>query len=143
MQAVLSLYAAGRTTGVVLGSGDGVTHAVPICKGFAMPHSIMQIDIAGRDVSRFLSLCLRKEGYNFNTTSELEIDKTIKEGETALDLAIQTQNRFVVYMLMEEGRMRSRRNDRLLRMMEKYELFLLLASCLTDVGHRIRNELEF
>uniref|UniRef100_A0A8V0Z9V3 Palmitoyltransferase n=1 Tax=Gallus gallus TaxID=9031 RepID=A0A8V0Z9V3_CHICK len=56
--------------------------------------------------------------------------KNVK-GETALDLAIQTQNRFMIYMLMEEARMRSRRNNRLLRIMEKYELSLLLASCLT------------
>lgn len=64
---------------MVLDSGDGVTHAVPIYEGFAMPHSIMRIDIAGRDVSRFLRLYLRKEGYDFHSSSEFEIVKAIKE----------------------------------------------------------------
>lgn len=79
MQAVLSLYATGRVTGVVLDSGDGVTHAVPIYEGFAMPNSIMRVDIAGRDVSRHLRALIRKEGFNFRTTAEFEIVRTIKE----------------------------------------------------------------
>uniref|UniRef100_A0A663F4D4 Palmitoyltransferase n=1 Tax=Aquila chrysaetos chrysaetos TaxID=223781 RepID=A0A663F4D4_AQUCH len=53
------------------------------------------------------------------------------KGETPLDLAYQSLNRFMVYMVKEEERMRSRRNNRLLKIVEKYELFLLLASSLT------------
>lgn len=79
MQAVLSLYSTGRTTGVVLDSGDGVTHSVPIYEGFALPHSIMRSDIAGRDVSRYLRLLLRKEGIVFRTTAEFESVRTLKE----------------------------------------------------------------
>jgi centractin len=75
----VSSYATGRTTGVVLDSGDGVTHAVPIYQGFALPHSIMRSDIAGRDVTRYLKLLLRREGLLFKTTSEFEIVRTMKE----------------------------------------------------------------
>lgn len=79
MNLVCHRYATGRTTGVVLDSGDGVTHVVPIYEGFAIPHSIMRVDIAGRDVSRYLRLLLRKEGYNFNTSAEFEVVRTVKE----------------------------------------------------------------
>uniref|UniRef100_A0A8R1U209 Uncharacterized protein n=1 Tax=Onchocerca volvulus TaxID=6282 RepID=A0A8R1U209_ONCVO len=79
MQAVLSLYSTGRTTGVVLDSGDGVTHVVPIFEGFAIQHGIERMDVAGRDVTRYLRLLLRKEGANFHRSSEFEIVREIKE----------------------------------------------------------------
>lgn len=63
----------------MLDAGDGVTHAVPVYEGFAMPHSIMRVDVAGRDVSRYLRLLLRKEGMDLHTTAEFEVVRQIKE----------------------------------------------------------------
>ncbi|PKI83928.1 centractin- actin- protein of the dynactin complex [Malassezia vespertilionis] len=79
IQAVLSLYSSGRTTGVVLDSGDGVTHAVPVYEGFALPHAIRRVDVAGRDVSDHLQMLLRRSGYYLHTSSEREIVRAIKE----------------------------------------------------------------
>ncbi|WPH01830.1 Actin-like protein [Acrodontium crateriforme] len=79
IQAVLSLYASGRTTGIVLDAGDGVSHAVPVYEGFAIPSSIRRIDVAGRDVTEHLQMLLRKGGNVFHTSAEKEIVKQIKE----------------------------------------------------------------
>ena len=89
VQAVLSLYASGKTTGIVLDSGDGVSHAVPVFQGFAIPNSIRRIDVAGRDVTEHMQQLLRKSGRVFHTSAEKETVKHIKEttGYVALDPA--------------------------------------------------------
>lgn len=79
VQAILALYASGRTTGIVLDSGDGVTHAVPVFEGFAIQNAIRRVDLAGRDVTDQLQLLLRKSGHNFSTSAEKEVVRMIKE----------------------------------------------------------------
>lgn len=79
IQAVLSLYASGRTTGIVLDAGDGVSHAVPVYEGFAMPSSIRRIDVAGRDVTEYMQMLFRKSGYVFHTSAEKEVVRAVKE----------------------------------------------------------------
>lgn len=79
MQALLSLYATGRTTGLVLDVGECATHAVPIAHGYAVPHGITRLDVGGRHVTEHLMKRLTERGYAFTTTAERDVVSRIKE----------------------------------------------------------------
>jgi actin-related protein 2 len=79
VQAVLVLYAQGLLDGVVLDSGDGVTHIIPVCEGFTMVNLIRRLDVAGSHITRYLIKLLLLRGYAFNRTADFETVRQIKE----------------------------------------------------------------
>jgi len=79
IQAILTLYAQGLMTGVVVDSGDGVTHVVPVYGGYSLPHLVQRLDLAGRDITNLLIKLMLLRGYAFNRTADFETVRQIKE----------------------------------------------------------------
>jgi actin len=79
IQAVLSLYSAGRTTGIVVDAGDGVTHTVPVYEGYSMPHAVRRSNVAGRDLTDWMQRLLRDDGVNLSGSSGYELARSVKE----------------------------------------------------------------
>ncbi|PWA21865.1 hypothetical protein CCH79_00017593, partial [Gambusia affinis] len=91
MQAVLALYAAGRTTGVVFDSGEGVSHSVPVFEGYSLPHAVQCFPLAGLDVTLQLKKLLQEQGVCMRTTAEDEIVREMKEKCCCVALNYETE----------------------------------------------------
>ena len=78
-QAKLTLYCEALQTGIILDSGDGVTHCIPIFEDFILPQNIKRLDIAGRHITEYLIKLLQRKGYSFNSSADFELVREIKE----------------------------------------------------------------
>jgi actin len=79
IQAVMSLYSAGRTTGLVVDAGDGVSHTVPVFEGFSLPHAVEKMEIAGRVLTMYMQKLFIENGESFTSAAEIQIVRDIKE----------------------------------------------------------------
>jgi actin-related protein 2 len=93
IQAILTLYAQALLSGVVVDSGDGVTHIVPVFEGYSLEAQTRRIDVAGRDVTRNLIRLLLLRGYAFNRTADFETVKEIKEKLCYVAYDLDMENR--------------------------------------------------
>jgi len=95
MQGVLSLFASGKVTGLLLDCGDGVTHCVPIYDGYSLQHAVSRIDLGGRDITEYLMLLLRRSGYSYNTSAEFELVRKIKEKRCTVNPTPQSDEKYL------------------------------------------------
>ncbi|OIS98500.1 actin-101 [Nicotiana attenuata] len=91
IQAVLSLYTSGRTTGIVVDSGDSVSHTVPIYEGHALLHAISRLDLVGDDLTYYLVKILCESGYTFKYNIEKDVFCHMKENTAYVALDFEKE----------------------------------------------------
>lgn len=96
IQAILTLYAQGLLSGVVVDSGDGVTHICPVYEAFALSHLTRRLDIAGRDITRYLIKLLLLRGYAFNHTADFETVRIMKEKLCYIGYDLETEQKLAL-----------------------------------------------
>lgn len=96
IQAMLVLYAQGLLTGVVVDSGDGVTHIVPVWEGVCPPQLIKRLNVAGRHITTYLIKLLQLRGYAFNRTADFETVRQMKESLCYVGYDLEVEKRLAL-----------------------------------------------
>ena len=90
---LLPFLSPGLLTGIVIDSGDGVTHICPVYEGFSLPHLTRRMDVAGRDITRYLIKLLLLRGYAFNHSADFETIRMMKERLCYIGYNIEQEKR--------------------------------------------------
>lgn len=64
VQAEMSIMSTGRNDGVVLDSGDGVTHTCPVINGLVVGTAVKSNHVAGRKMTDLMIDNLNLDGFN-------------------------------------------------------------------------------
>lgn len=78
-QALLAACYFGKTTAVILDSGDSVTNCIPIVESVPISNALNNLNFAGRELTKYMSKILAEIGCRFNTDAEMQIIQKIKE----------------------------------------------------------------
>ncbi|KAL6039228.1 hypothetical protein STEG23_027064, partial [Scotinomys teguina] len=78
-QGVLSMYAAGRTSGTTIESGEGMTYVVPVINGYPLQLSTTKLDVAGQDLTVYLMKLLSDSGNSLVGAADHEYIRDLKE----------------------------------------------------------------
>lgn len=93
VQALLSIFAAGSDSGMLIDSGDGVTHCVPVFKMHVLKNNVERLNIAGQNITKFLAKLLLRRGYAFNGTADFELIRELKEKYCFVSLDFKADTR--------------------------------------------------
>ncbi|KAF6076457.1 actin like 7A [Phyllostomus discolor] len=77
-QSRLSMYSYGRTSGLVVEVGHGVSYVVPIYEGYPLPSITGRLDYAGSDLTAYLMDLMNNHGKHF-TEDQVGIVEDIKK----------------------------------------------------------------
>lgn len=85
-QGMLGLFSTGCSKGVVVDSGEGGTHIIPVYEGYISPYSINKTKISGKDITSYLNRLLNEKGVTFSRHYDYDIIKDIKETKCFVSL---------------------------------------------------------
>ena len=75
--AALSMYSTGKVSGLIAESGEGISYTVPIFEGYALPHAMIKLEVAGHDITQ--SLIKQLEDSGISVREHPEVIRGLKE----------------------------------------------------------------